>query len=166
MKRDIHTTGNVEHSIKSMYSYGRLFYLRNCTHEDPYQRQYSSFNLGGREKSGLKLKPNKTTLCVSPLGEGNLNTSFGSAQSIHLENGGQYQISPAQDKKDFNLYAKKNECEVPCLSNRATQNSEIRPITFPVHISLWRAWKCTEIQTKIQALPCQMFTATYNIPSF
>lgn len=139
MKRDIHTMGNVEHSTKYEY-YGRLFYLRNCTNEDPYQRQYSSFKLGEREKSSLKLKPNKTTLCVSPLGEGNLYTSFGSAQSIHLENDGEYQISPVQDTKDLNLYAKKNECEVLYLSkghnHRATQHSEIRPITFPVHISL------------------------------
>lgn len=138
-----------------MYFYGSLFYLRNCTHKDPYQRQYSSFNLGERGENGLKLKPNKTTLCI-PFRKRQLShTSFCSAQSIRLENGGKYQLSPAQDKKDLNLYAKKNECQVPYLSkghnHRATQHSEIGPITFPVHISLWRAWKCTEKGTKIQA---------------
>lgn len=66
--------------------------------------------------------------------------SFCSAQSIHLENSEEYQIPPAQDKIDLNLNVKKNECEVPYLrkghNHRATQHSEIRPITFLVHISL------------------------------
>lgn len=70
------------------------------------------------------------------------HTSFCSAQSICSENGGEYQISPAEDKKDLNLHVKKSECEVPYLSkghnHRATQHSEIRPDTFVVHISLWK----------------------------
>lgn len=62
-----------------------------------------------------------------------------------------------------------NECEVSYLSkgynHRATQRSEIRPIIFPVGISLWKASKCTKIGIKIQAWLSQMFTATY-ISSF